>query len=926
MPLSWNEIKARASKFTLEWKDTLREEADAKPFLVEFLNIFGISQKRVATFEHKVKKLDEASGYIDLLWPGTLLVEMKSRGQDLEKAYRQAKDYCHGLKDHELPKLILISDFNYFHVYQEDGLIAKFEIHQLIDNLQIFEELAGYQKRKYYDEDPVNIAAAELMGNLHDQLKDVGYTGAALEAYLVRLLFILFADDSTIFQKGIFFDYIEQRTKEDGSDLGMHLDQLFQVLDTPEDKRLTILDEQLNLFPYVNGRLFADRLPTAAFNNQMRQILLNCCRLDWGRISPAIFGSLFQSVMDSSARRNFGAHYTSEKNIMKLIKPLFLDELWEEFHAAGENHHRLRSLHGKISKLRFLDPACGCGNFLITAYRELRYLELAIVEKLLKGQLVTNVNQYFLVDLDQLYGIELGEFPSQIAQVAMFLIDHQCNMMVSDRFGEYIPLIPLQKSAIIVNENALRIDWQSIIKPLEGEVEEPRYHFILGNPPFVGSKWMDDQQRSDMAEVCKNVENFGILDYVTAWYFKASSYQRAFLETRTAFVSTNSITQGEQVAPLWSHILNNGTAIQFAYRTFRWTNEARGMAAVHCVIVGFWRGVSSPKFLFSIDAGNLVKERLDNITPYLTPGKTVFIWNRPKPICTVPLMATGNKPIDGGHYIFTFDEKEQFLAKEPDAAKFILPFLGAEEFINSKKRFILYLKDIHPSDLKRLHLVSERVQKVREFRLSSSSKPTLKLAGTPTLFHTENMPNKPFLVIPQVSSERRMYIPIGYLIPPIVCSDKLRIVPNATLYTFGILTSKIHMVWMKTVTGRLKSDFQYSVLTVYNNYPWPENPSDKQKRSVEELAQAVLDARAQFPESSLADLYDPNTMPPALVKAHQQLDKAVDLCYRPQLFTSEAKRIEYLFELYEKYSNGLFQTEKKDKKKKQIQERPHGTQ
>lgn len=518
MPLSWNEIKNRAVAFSTEWKDTTREEADAKPFLIDFLNIFGISQKRVSTFEHRVKKIDDASGYIDMLWPGTLLVEMKSRGQDLEKAYTQAKEYCHGLKDYELPKLILISDFQRFHVYREDGLVTRFELPQLLEHLQIFEELAGYQKRNYHEEDPVNIAAAELMGKLHDKLKDAGYTGEPLEVYLVRLLFVLFADDSTIFQKGIFFDYVEQRTKEDGSDLAMHLDQLFQVLDTPEDKRLKTLDEQLNLFPYVNGRLFTDRLPTAAFNSEMRAILLDCCKLDWGKISPAIFGSLFQSVMDSSARRNLGAHYTSEKNIMKLIKPLFLDDLWDEFHAAGENHNKLKQLHSKISKLRFLDPACGCGNFLITAYRELRLLELAIVEKLLKGQMVTNINQYFLVDLDQFYGIELGEFASQIAQVAMFLIDHQCNMLVSDRFGEYIPLIPLQKSAVIVNGNALRIDWQSIIKPLAGEINKQRYNFILGNPPFVGYAWQSKEQKEDISLIASEYKGAGVIDYVVAWY------------------------------------------------------------------------------------------------------------------------------------------------------------------------------------------------------------------------------------------------------------------------------------------------------------------------------------------------------------------------------------------------------------------------
>lgn len=692
MPLSWNEIKSRAVSFSNEWRNTSREEADAKPFLIEFLHIFGISQKRVATFEHRVRKLNDASGYIDLLWPGTLLVEMKSKGQDLEKAYQQAREYCHGLKDYELPKLILICDFNQFHVYQDNGVTSKFELAQLIENLQIFEELAGYQKRNYYDEDPVNIAAAELMGKLHDQLKDVGYTGAALEAYLVRLLFILFADDSTIFQKGIFFDYVELRTKEDGSDLAMHLDQLFQVLDTPEDKRLKTLDEQLNQFPYVNGRLFAERLPTAAFTSQMRQILLDCCKLDWGKISPAIFGSLFQSVMDSSARRNLGAHYTSEKNIMKLIKPLFLDELWEEFHVAGENHNKLKSLHGKISKLRFLDPACGCGNFLITAYRELRMLELAIVEKLLKGQMVTNINQYFLVDLDQFYGIELCEFPSQIAQVAMFLIDHQCNMMVSDRFGEYIPLIPLQKSAIIVNENALRIEWQSIIKPLEGETDQPRYHYILGNPPFIGKNFQTADQKADISLVYE-ASQAGNQDYVTAWYIMAAKYidfyNRGvddYKKTKCAYVSTNSITQGEQVSLFWPILLNKySIKIHFAHRTFSWSNEAKGNAAVHVVIIGLSNYNIENKTLFLYD--NLKSEpksiRTKNINPYLTEGKDIVLAPKTKPICNVPSMINGSKVVDGGHLLFTEQEKEEFISKEPSAKRYIREFIGSEEYINN---------------------------------------------------------------------------------------------------------------------------------------------------------------------------------------------------------------------------------------------------
>lgn len=926
MPLSWNEIKSRAAAFSNEWKNTHREEADAKPFLVEFLNIFGISQKRVATFEHRVKKLNEASGYIDLLWPGNLLVEMKSRGQDLEKAYRQAKEYCHGLKDYELPKIILLSDFHHLHVYLENGLCVKFELPQLVEHLQVFEDLAGYQKRTYYEEDPVNIQAAELMGKLHDQLKEVGYTGAPLEVYLVRLLFILFADDSTIFQKGIFLDYIEQRTKEDGSDLAMHLDQLFQVLDTPEDKRLKTLDDQLNLFPYVNGRLFTDRLPTAAFNSQMRQILMDCCRLDWGKISPAIFGSLFQSVMDSTARRNLGAHYTSEKNIMKLIKPLFLDELWDEFSTAGENHHKLRELHRKISKLRFLDPACGCGNFLITAYRELRLLELAIVEKLLKGQMVTNINQYFMVDLDQFYGIELGEFPSQIAQVAMFLIDHQCNMMVADRFGEYIPLIPLQKSAIIVNDNALRIDWQGIIKPLEGEVEELRFHYILGNPPFVGHQWRNDEQMKDMELVFGDSKRAGRLDFVAAWYLKAADYmktvsikQKQF--TKTAFVSTNSICQGEQVGILWNELLTKyKIKIHFAHRTFKWNNEASGNAAVHVVIVGFSNYDSPIKKLYEYNTikGEPREVNVKNINPYLTEGKDICIDSRNKPIHGYSEMTKGSQPTDGLHLILTPEERQELLEVEPQANRWVFPFIGGEELLNNKKRYCLWLKDCTPKELKEMPQVLKRVDAVKKWRLTSKTKSVRDFSSFPTLFTQDRQPSSTYLAMPRVSSENRLYIPMGFLEPEIIAHEKLIVIPNAELFLFGVLQSLMHMSWTRYVSGRLESRISYSP-SVYNSFPFPETPSEKQKQAVEEAAQAVLDARAQFPDSSLADLYDPNTMPPVLVKAHQQLDKAVDLCYRPQPFTSEAKRIEYLFELYEKYTGGLFVQEKKTKKASQKQ-------
>lgn len=924
MPISWNEIKHRASSFSNEWKDTRREEADAKPFLIDFLNIFGISQKRVATFEHRVKKIDDASGYIDLLWPGTLLVEMKSRGQDLDKAYIQAKNYCHGLKDHELPKLIMICDFHLFHIYREDGFNIKFELSQLLDNIQFFEELAGYQKRTYHEEDPVNIAAAELMGKLHDQLKDVGYTGIALETYLVRLLFILFADDTTIFQKGIFFDYLEQRTKEDGSDLAMHIDQLFQVLDIPEDKRLKTLDEQLNIFPYVNGRLFTERLPTAAFNSNMRQILLDCCKLDWGKISPAIFGSLFQSVMDSGARRNLGAHYTSEKNILKLIKPLFLDELWDEFHEAGENQNKLKELHKKISKLRFLDPACGCGNFLITAYRELRLLELAIVEKLLKGQMVININQYFLIDLDQFYGIELGEFPSQIAGVAMFLIDHQCNMMVSDRFGEYIPLIPLQKSAVIVNDNALRLDWQSIIKPLEGEVEEPLYHYILGNPPFIGKQLQDFNQKTDMEIIFNDVKGFGVLDYVSCWYIKAAEYialknkvtNRSII--KAAFVSTNSICQGEQVGILWNQLFHRyKTKILFAHQTFKWGNEAKKNAAVHVVIIGFSNIDTTRKYLFEYSdiTKDPIVRTVSNISPYLVEGTDTVVVKRSEPICNVPHISFGSMPNDGGWLLLDNEEKYKIIKDDPSAQYLIRPILSAHEFLNAKTRWCLWLKDISPNELKAHSTILERVIKVKEHRSSSNREATKKLSATPTLFGEIRQPETSFILIPRVSSENRNYIPMGIFTKENIVSDSCMFVPDGTLFHFGILNSIMHMTWVRYTCGRLKSDFRYSAEGVYNNYPWPEAPAEKQKQAVTDAAQSILEIRAQFPDSSLADLYDPNTMPPLLIKAHLQLDKTVDQCYRSQSFTSESKRIEFLFELYEKYTAGLFVGEMKNKKK-----------
>jgi len=933
MPLSWNEIKSRATAFSNEWKDEVSEDAEAKSFWDGFFNIFGISRRRVATFEQQVKKIDDKTGFIDLLWKGTILIEHKSRGKDLDKAYQQAKDYFPGLTDKELPRYILVSDFERFRLFDlEENTQQEFKLTELVNNVSLFGFIAGYQKRSYKEQDPVNIEAAELMGKLHDKLKAIGYTGHHLELYLVRLLFCLFADDTNIFEKGILYDYLDLKTNEDGSDLARAIAELFQILNTAPDNRFKNLDESLAAFPYVNGKLFEENLPLASFDSEMRKILLDSCLLDWGKISPAIFGSLFQSVMDEKARRNLGAHYTSEKNILKLIKPLFLDGLWAEFEKVKTNNNNLKKLHDKISKLRFLDPACGCGNFLIIAYRELRLLEIEIIKILLKEsiksqQAITDISIYVQIDVDKFYGIEYEEFPAQIAQVAMWLIDHQMNQLVSQTFGEYYVRLPLRKSATIKNGNALQIDWQSLIEPMPWEKEQSRYHYILGNPPFIGKHLQNASQKSDMEIVFTGVKGAGVLDYVTAWYIRAAQYmqvankveEKDLPKTKTAFVSTNSISQGEQVGILWNELFNKyHIKILFAHRTFKWGNEAKGNAAVHVVIIGFADFDINEKMINEYEdiKGEAHEVKAKNINPYLVEGNDSFLPSRRKPICNVPEMLYGNKLVDGGFYLFTDTEKEHFLNEEPNSKKYFKQILSGEEFLNGKNRWVLYLKDADPKELKSMPKVLERVNEVKKYREASTKKQTQETALTPTLFTEPRQPESDFLLVPRTSSENRRYIPFGFFNKEFIVNDSCIALPNATPYHFGVMSSVMHMVWVKYTCGRLKSDFRYSNTLTYNNFPWPENLTDKQKEAVEKAAQQVLDARLQFPNNSLADLYDPNTIPPALAKAHQQLDKAVDLCYRPQPFINETKRIEFLFELYDKYTAGLFVKEKKVKSKK----------
>jgi type I restriction-modification system DNA methylase subunit len=916
MALSWNEIKERAARFSKEWESACNEEAEAKPFLVEFFNVFGISQRKVSTFEHKVKKLDEHDGYIDLLWKGTILIEMKSKGKNLDKALSQARDYIQGLPQHELPKYILVSDFERYRLTDVDEeKTYEFLLKDFTKNVHLFGAIAGYHKRTYKEEDPVNIEAAELMGKLHDRLKAIGYTGHSLERYLVRLLFCLFADDTGIFEKDSFQDYIKIKTSEDGSDLAYHIAAIFNILNTPKDARLANIDEALAVFPYVNGKLFEESLPFASFDSAMRTILLECCLLDWSKISPAIFGSLFQSVMDEKARRNLGAHYTSEKNILKVIKPLFLDDLWNDFHSAHGNARELKKLQLKISNLRFLDPACGCGNFLIIAYRELRLLEIEIVKSLLGKQQITEIGTYFLVDVDKFYGIEYEEFPSLIAQVAMWLIDHQMNMQASQLFGDYFVRLPLKKSATIKHGDALEIEWQSLIEPMPWEKGNPVFDFIMGNPPFIGSKMMKQEQRDQIVNLFNKADGSGVLDYVTGWYIKAATYIQN-TKTKVAFVSTNSIVQGEQTGILWGQMLNTyKIKIHFAHRTFKWSNEAKGNAAVYCVIVGFANFDTNTKFIYEYEdiKGEAHQINTKNINPYLVDAKDIYLVKRVTPICNVPKISKGNQPTDGGNLILNETEKNEIISKHPILSHYIKQLVGAEEFLHNTRRYCFWFPNSIPQELRHVKEITERLKRVQIMRLASTDPKTRELANEPYRFR-EMKNYKSFVIIPSTTSENRKYIPMGFGNETIMPTNLLLIIPNSTLYHFGILMSKLHMNWVKYVCGRLKSDYRYSKDIVYNNFPWPENPSEKQVQQVEKAAQKVLDVREEFPESSLADLYDPLTMPPALVKAHNELDKAVDLCYRPQPFASETKRIEYLFELYEKYTAGLFVEGKKKRK------------
>ena len=914
MRLAWNEVRVRAAAFAEKWRDAAYEKGETQSFYNDFFQVFDVERRAVARYEEHVKKLNDRNGFIDLFWPRVLLVEQKSAGRDLTGAYDQAGEYFDALPTGEQPRYILVSDFQNFELHDlDERLTIAFQLQELSDKIEAFGFVMGVQQRTFHDQDPANIKAAELVGRLHDQLDQSGYKGDDLERFLVRIVFCLFADDTGIFDpRDIFFQFIEERTSTDGANLGPWLTQLFQVLNTDVKRRSSTLDEDLDRFPYVNGALFESQLRIPSFTAAMRQALLDACRFDWSNISPAIFGALFQSVMDPEQRRAQGAHYTTEKNILKVIGPLFLDDLRADLDRLKSRRDSrrlagLRELRTRLSKIRLFDPACGCGNFLVIAYRELRLLEIEAIREIravteAAGQMSLSADFASDVNVDQCFGIEIGEFPARIAETALWMMDHIMNNRLSLELGQVFARIPLEVSPRIVCADALESDWAQVLAP--GDCS-----YVLGNPPFVGAKLQTPAQRQQVKQIAGG--GGGTLDYVAAWFVKAAQYVRGS-GARIGFVATNSITQGEQAAQLWPVLFDDyGMEIAFAHRTFAWGSDARGKAHVHVVIVGLDLKAQAPaqRRLFSYPNPNTDPTETVHtaISPYLTSGDGLSdphltVRSQRKPTNALPKLVIGSKPIDDGNYIFTDEERDEFLKAEPAAKQFLRPFVGAREYIQGTRRWILALHDAEPHDLAQLPLTRQRITAVRAFRQSSTAEDTRQLADTPTLYHVTTIPDAPFLVIPQSTSQRREYVPIGWLEPPTIPSNLVSVMENATLTDFGLLTSAMHMAWLRQTGGRIKSDYRYSIGIVYNTFPTPaayRSANNRTIASIETAAQAVLDARDTHPTSHLAALYHPDLMPLDLRRAHQALDKAVDRLYRRSKFTSERDRAEHLLSLYE---------------------------
>ena len=918
--------KLAAEKFAKDWEGKGYERGQSQTFWLSLLNkVFGIEEPdKFISFEDKVS-LSHAS-FIDARIPSTkVIIEQKSLGKDLRKPIRQSDGsmltplgqairYNMSLPFSQHSRWVVLSNFSEFHVYDLEHPEKKEPEVILLKNLgkeySRLQFLVDSENDRVSKEEDISLQAGELVGKIYDAIlkqyhnpKDP-HSLKSLNMLCVRLVFCMYAEDAGIFPYASqFTDYLKAYRAEDAREA---LINLFKVLDTKIEERSPYLKDSLKDFPYVNGGLFEDEeIEIPMFTEDIMTLLLQNASsdFDWSGINPTIFGAVFESTLNQETRRSNGMHYTSIENIHKVIDPLFLDSLKEEAERIRNVSNRetrkkyFDDFRKKLGGLRFLDPACGSGNFLTETYLSLRRLENEILKETFAGQMVFDVDGVINVHIDQFYGIELNDFAVNVAKTALWIAEFQMMKETEKIVQVDLDFLPLKSYTNIVEGNALRIDWEEVVPKAE-------LSYIIGNPPFVGARFMSEGQKDDLLSVFGKLKGAGNLDFVTAWYKKAAKYM-AGTQIQTAFVSTNSITQGEQPAILWRSLYEEGEAnINFGYRTFKWNNETKGCAAVHCVIVGFDMSPASSKIKWIFETvkegkkETIIKKASSNINAYLVDAENVFVESRNKPLCDVPSIGIGNKPIDGGYYLFDKEEMENFVKIEPLSKKYFREWYGAREFINRCPRYCLWLGDCPPNELRKMPECMKRVQAVREYRLNSTSAGTRKLADKPTRFHVENMPSGTYLVIPQVSSENRKYIPIGYMDDSVICSDKVRIMPNSTLYHFGVLTSNVHMSWMRAVCCRLKSDYSYTVNDVYNNFPFP-TPTDAQKEAIEKTAQGILDARALYPDSSLADLYDPLTMPPELRKAHEANDRAVEKAYGRK-FADEAEIVAYLMEEYQR--------------------------
>ena len=927
--LTEKEQKKAAKEFAERWKDKGYEKGQSQPFWIDLLvNIFGVEDiAGFISFEDQVK-LDHTSfidGYIDSTH---VMIEQKSIDKDLRKGikqsdgtflspFQQAKRYASELPYSKRPRWIITCNFAEFLVYdmeKPNGEPEQIFLKDLPKEYYRLQFLVEQKSEILKKEEQISIDAGNLVGRLYDALikqyknPESLDTLKSLNMLCVRLVFCLYAEDAGIFgQHEQFGRYLRNIPTKD---VHKALRELFRVLDMTAEQREEYdpyMDDDLAAFPYVNGGLFADEnIEIPRFNEEIVDLLVNkaSAGFDWSEISPTIFGAVFESTLNPDTRRSGGMHYTSISNILKVIKPLFLDDLTAELERIKTEKVRktraakLDAFREKLSTLVYLDPAAGSGNFLTQSYIELRRLENeALRERIaidsVEGQMLMGSDIVPIqVSIGQFYGIEINDFAVSVAKTALWIAEHKMMCETENIMQMDLNFLPLKSYANIVEGNALLIDWAEV-------VDKSKLTYIMGNPPFRGARKKDDAQAEDIQTIFKGVKNVGNLDYVACWYKKAAELMQG-TNIRAALVSTNSICQGEQVAILWKELFSQGVHIDFAYRTFRWDSESSIVAQVHCVIVGFSQAPNPQKRrLFD----NGAERAVDNINGYLIEADDIVVESRKKPLCAVPEIGMGNQPIDDGNYLFTEEEMQEFIKIEPKSKPYFHLFYGAREFINRIPRYCLWLGECTPKELRSMPECLKRVENVRQFRLSSKRPSTLKLADSPTRFQTENMPTTNYIVIPEVSSQLRRYVPMGFMTPDILCSNKVRLMPDATLFHFGVLTSNVHMAWMRAVCGRMKSDYDYSIKIVYNNFPWC-NPTDAQKAKIEKTAQMILDARAKYPDSSLADLYDETVMPPELRKAHQLNDRAVMEAYGFWgRLNTESECVAELMKMYQKLTS-----------------------